>query len=89
MAEKKEIIPQKHPMPAQDPHERIRNFNEVALGYDEETAVAEAKRCLQCKKEPCRQGCPVEVDIPAFIRLVAERDFAGAIKKIKEKNALP
>ncbi|MBE3584689.1 NADPH-dependent glutamate synthase [Desulfofundulus thermocisternus] len=89
MAEKKEIIPKKHPMPSQDPRERIRNFNEVALGYDEETAVAEAKRCLQCKKEPCRQGCPVEVDIPAFIRLVAQRDFAGAIKKIKEKNALP
>ncbi|NHM27838.1 NADPH-dependent glutamate synthase [Desulfofundulus sp. TPOSR] len=89
MAEKKEIIPKKHPMPAQAPIERIRNFNEVALGYDEETAVAEAKRCLQCKKEPCRQGCPVEVDIPAFIKLVAERDFAGAIKKIKEKNALP
>ncbi|RKO66768.1 NADPH-dependent glutamate synthase [Desulfofundulus salinus] len=89
MAEKKEIIPQKHPMPAQDPIERTRNFNEVALGYDEETAVAEAKRCLQCKKEPCRQGCPVEVDIPAFIKLVAGRDFAGAIKKIKEKNALP
>lgn len=86
---KKPIIPKKHPMPEQDPIERRRNFNEVALGYDEETVVAEANRCLQCKKEPCRQGCPVEVDIPAFIRLVAERDFAGAIKKIKEKNALP
>lgn len=89
MAEKKEIIPKRHPMPVQDPRERIKNFNEVALGYDEETAVAEAKRCLQCKKEPCRQGCPVEVDIPAFIRMVAARDFEGAIKKIKEKNALP
>lgn len=89
MAEKKEIIPKKHPMPVQDPQERIKNFNEVALGYDEETAVAEAKRCLQCKKEPCRQGCPVEVDIPSFIRMVAARDFEGAIKKIKEKNALP
>jgi len=89
MAEKKEIIPKKHPMPAQDPVARARNFNEVALGYDEETAVAEARRCLQCKKEPCRQGCPVEVYIPQFIKLVAERDFAGAIKKIKEKNALP
>lgn len=86
---KKEIIPKKNPMPAQDPVERARNFNEVALGYDEETAVAEAKRCLQCKKQPCRQGCPVEVDIPAFLKLVAERDFEGAIKKIKEKNALP
>ncbi|TYO95625.1 NADPH-dependent glutamate synthase [Desulfallas thermosapovorans] len=86
---KKKIIPNKNPMPAQDPLERARNFNEVALGYDEETVVAEAQRCLQCKNEPCRQGCPVEVDIPAFIKLVAERDFDGAIKKIKEKNALP
>ncbi len=86
---KKEIIPKKHPMPAQDPAARVKNFDEVALGYDEETAVAEANRCLQCKKEPCRQGCPVEVEIPAFIKLIAERDFAGAIKKIKEKNALP
>lgn len=76
-------------MPAQDPVERARNFNEVALGYDEETAVAEAKRCLQCKNAPCRQGCPVEVNIPDFIKLVAERDFAGAIRKIKERNALP
>ncbi|HHW42483.1 NADPH-dependent glutamate synthase [Desulfofundulus thermobenzoicus] len=86
---KKQIIPNKHPMPHQDPVERAKNFNEVALGYDEETAVAEAQRCLQCKKQPCRQGCPVEVFIPDFIKLVAERDFAGAIKKIKEKNALP
>ncbi|WP_066637568.1 NADPH-dependent glutamate synthase [Desulfolucanica intricata] len=86
---KKVIIPNKHPMPAQDAVARAKNFDEVALGYDEETAVAEASRCLQCKKEPCRQGCPVEVYIPDFLKLVAERDFAGAIKKIKEKNALP
>jgi glutamate synthase (NADPH/NADH) small chain len=86
---KKQIIPNKNPMPAQDARERARNFNEVALGYSEETAVAEAKRCLDCKKQPCRQGCPVEVDIPAFLKLVAEKDFDGAIKKIKEKNALP
>ncbi|MCF8009731.1 MAG: NADPH-dependent glutamate synthase [Clostridiales bacterium] len=86
---KKEIIPDKNPMPAQDPMERARNFNEVALGYDEEAAVAEAQRCLQCKKEPCRQGCPVEVNIPQFLRQVAERDFEGAIKTIKDKNALP
>ncbi|MDD3653725.1 MAG: NADPH-dependent glutamate synthase [Desulfotomaculaceae bacterium] len=83
------VIPNKHPMPAQDPVVRAKNFNEVALGYDEETVVAEASRCLQCKKAPCRQGCPVEVDIPAFIKLASERDFAGAIKKLKEKNALP
>lgn len=89
MAEKKTIDPKKHPMPSQDAVLRAKNFNEVALGYDEETVVAEAQRCLQCKKEPCRQGCPVEVDIPAFIKLAAERDFAGAIMKLKEKNALP
>lgn len=89
MAEKKKIVPNKNPMPAQDPVERARNFNEVALGYSEEKAVAEASRCLQCKNEPCSQGCPVEVDIPAFIRLVAQRDFKGAVKKLKEKNALP
>lgn len=86
---KKKIIPAKNPMPAQDPVERAGNFNEVALGYAEEAAVAEASRCLQCKNEPCRQGCPVEIDIPAFIKLAAQRDFEGAIKKLKEKNALP
>lgn len=89
MTEKKKITPNKNPMPAQDPVERARNFHEVALGYSEEAAVAEANRCLHCKNEPCRQGCPVEVNIPAFIKLVARRDFKGAIKKLKEKNALP
>ncbi|CEP66078.1 Glutamate synthase (NADPH), homotetrameric [Moorella glycerini] len=83
------LIPQKTPMPSQNPKERIRNFNEVALGYTEEMALAEAERCLQCKKAPCRQGCPVEVDIPAFISLIKEKDFDGAIAKIKEKNNLP
>jgi len=86
---KKRVNPEKHPMPHQDPALRIRNFSEVATGYDEETAVAEAGRCLQCKNENCRAGCPVEVEIPAFIKLVAQRDFAGAVKKLKEKNALP
>jgi len=86
---KKEIKPTKNPMPTQDAVERARNFNEVALGYSQETVIDEAKRCLQCKKEPCRQGCPVEVNTPAFIKLAAEGDFAGAIAKIKEKNALP
>jgi glutamate synthase (NADPH/NADH) small chain len=87
--EKKRIIPKKNPMPTQDPSERARNFNEVALGYTEEAAVAEASRCLQCKNMPCCRGCPVEVDIPAFIKLAAQRDFAGAVRKLKEKNALP
>ncbi len=86
---KKTIAPKKNPMPSQDPVQRARNFDEVTLGYSEEAVVAEAKRCLQCKNAPCRRGCPVEVDIPAFIALVAKRDFAGAIKKLKEKNALP
>ncbi len=86
---KKEIKATKNPMPAQDPLERARNFSEVATGYTAEMAVEEAKRCLQCKKEPCRQGCPVEVYIPQFIKLVAEGDFAGAVAKLKEKNALP
>jgi len=86
---KKPIVPKKNEMPVQDALVRARNFSEVALGYSEETAAAEANRCIQCKNEPCRQGCPVEVDIPAFIKLAAEKDFAGAIKKLKEKNALP
>jgi len=82
---KKEVVP----MPKQDPKERSRNFDEVALGYAEEQAVAEAERCLQCVKAPCVKGCPVEVDIPAFIQLIKERKFDEAIKKVKEKNSLP
>jgi len=77
------------PIPKQPPEVRRRNFNEVALGYTEEQAVAEANRCLQCKKPQCIQGCPVEIDIPAFIRLIRERKFEEAIKKVKEKNSLP
>jgi glutamate synthase (NADPH/NADH) small chain len=87
--EEKQIIPIKNPMPAQDPLERAKNFHEVALGYSEQAVVDEANRCLMCKNEPCRQGCPVEVDIPAFISLAAKRDFAGSARKLKEKNALP
>jgi glutamate synthase (NADPH/NADH) small chain len=86
---KKEIKPTKNPMPAQDPLVRAKNFSEVATGYTKEMAIEEANRCLQCKKEPCRQGCPVEVYIPQFIKLVAEGNFPGAIAKLKEKNALP
>lgn len=76
-------------MATQDAAIRKNNFNEVALGYDENAAVSEAERCLNCKKAPCRKGCPVEVDIPAFIALIKNRDFKGAIAKIKEKNNLP
>lgn len=85
----KNIIKEKTPMPSQDSKERINNFSEVALGYSEEDAVKEANRCIQCKKPYCIDGCPVDIDIPAFIEKIAERDFDGAIAKMKEKNSLP
>ena len=81
----KEVVP----MPKQKPEVRRRNFNEVALGYTEEQAIAEANRCLQCPKPQCVQGCPVEIDIPAFIKFIREGKFDEAVKKIKEKNSLP
>ncbi len=87
--EKRKIIPQKYPMPYQEPGERCSNFEEVALGYSKETAVLEAERCIQCKNSPCIDGCPVGINIPAFIAMIAEGDFAGAINKVKEKNYLP
>ncbi|AGB48758.1 NADPH-dependent glutamate synthase, homotetrameric [Methanomethylovorans hollandica DSM 15978] len=79
----------RQPMPLQESEVRRRNFNEVALGYTEEQAVAEADRCLQCKDPKCVQGCPVNIDIPAFIASIAERDFDEAIRTIKLTNALP
>lgn len=86
--EKKERAP-RHPMPEQDPKVRVTNFEEVPLGYTEEQAVAEARRCIMCKKPACVDGCPVEIDIPGFIHLIAEGDFIGAARKLKEKNCLP
>lgn len=79
----------KNPMPQQDPKKRIKNFNEVPLGYSKEVAIAEAKRCLQCKNKPCIEGCPVEIDIPDFIKLIAEGEFDKAAEVIKSKNTLP
>ena len=76
----------KHEMPEQPPKKRIKNFNEVPYGYDEKTAVEEAKRCLQCKNKPCTEGCPVEIDIPGFIKCIAEGDFKKAAEIIKAKN---
>jgi len=76
-------------MPEQLPQDRIKNFNEVALGYTEEQVVAEAKRCLQCPKAPCMAGCPVEIDIPGFIKFVAERKFSEALNILRKKNNLP
>ena len=86
--EKKEKIP-RQPMPEQEPKVRARNFDEVPFGYSPEIAMREASRCIQCKNPTCRTGCPVEIDIPAFINRIKEGDFAGAIAKIKEMNALP
>ncbi len=85
---KKEKVPRAK-MPEQDPDVRRRNFIEVPLGLTPEMAVAEAKRCLQCKKPACVEGCPVSVDIPGFIKLIAENDFSGAANKLWERNALP
>lgn len=79
----------KVPMPEQDPQVRNRNFEEVATGYTEDMAVEEAQRCLHCNHKPCMKGCPVNVWIPEFIQLVAQRKFAEAYEKIQETSSLP
>ena len=76
-------------MPEQEPDIRNKNFKEVALGYDEQMAIEEAQRCLNCKHKPCVSGCPVNVQIPEFIQLVAEGKFEEAYNKIRETNSLP
>ena len=81
--------PSRPKMPQRPPEERIKDFNEVPLGLSEEVAVAEARRCIQCKKPTCIEGCPVEIDIPGFIKLLSQGELDGAIAKIKEKNSLP
>jgi len=86
--EKKEKIPRQK-MPEQDPKVRAKNFNEVPYGYPPEIAQLEASRCIQCKKPKCVEGCPVEIDIPGFIKLIYEGDFVGAARKLKERNSLP
>ncbi|MDQ2087552.1 NADPH-dependent glutamate synthase [Herbivorax sp. ANBcel31] len=83
------MSPEKIAMPEQEPNKRNKNFFEVALGYTEEMAIEEAQRCLQCKHKPCVEGCPVNVKIPEFIKLVAEGKFKEAYVKIKETNSLP
>ncbi len=92
MAESKpkpKIKKEAEPMPKQKPGVRRKNFNEVALGYSEEQAKTEANRCLQCPKPQCVTGCPVEISIPEFIKLLREGKYEEAAKKIKEKNSLP
>ncbi|UCD14734.1 MAG: NADPH-dependent glutamate synthase [Thermoplasmatales archaeon] len=76
-------------MPEQDPSVRAKNFMEVPLGFSTKTAQLEAQRCLNCKIPKCKEGCPVYVKIPEFLKLIVEGDFAAAARKIKETNALP
>ena len=79
----------KNPMPTQEADIRNKNFDEVALGYTEEQAIDEAKRCLGCKHKPCVSGCPVQINIPAFIAEVAKGDFEAAYRIITESSSLP
>ena len=79
----------KNPIPEQEPLVRNKNFDEVALGYTEEIAIDEAKRCLNCRQHPCVNGCPVNVRIPEFIAKVAEGEFEEAYKIITSTNSLP
>lgn len=79
----------KNPMPTQDPEVRSHNFEEVALGYNLEQAVDEANRCLNCKNKPCVGGCPVAIDIPAFIAKIKEQDMEGAYEILSQSSSLP
>ena len=83
------INPKKCEMPMQDPQVRIKNFKEVTTGYTEEMAVSEAERCLNCKNQPCVNGCPVNINIPGFITKIKEGDFKGAYDVISESSSLP
>ena len=83
------MSPDRHEMPTQDPSVRAHNFDEVALGYDEATAIDEAMRCLNCKNMPCVAGCPVKIHIPAFIEKIREGDFEGAYEIITKSSSLP
>ncbi len=83
------INPNKHEMPTQDPAVRAHNFSEVALGYDKETAMAEASRCLNCKNRPCVSGCPVNIHIPEFLAQAKEGNFEEAYQIISETSSLP
>ena len=86
---KPNMSPMKNPMPTQDPLVRAGNFEEVALGYDEATAMDEAARCLGCKNAPCVSGCPVNIHIPAFIQKVREGEFEAAYQIIRQSSSLP
>ncbi|MBR0115311.1 MAG: NADPH-dependent glutamate synthase [Firmicutes bacterium] len=79
----------KNPMPSQEPDVRNKNFKEVAIGYTEEIALDEAARCLNCKNHPCISGCPVEINIPGFIKKITEKDYEGAYQVISLDSSLP
>ena len=83
------LSPTKNPIPEQEPNVRNKNFDEVALGYTVELALDEANRCLQCRRPQCVTGCPVNVKIADFIKLITEQDFKGAYHKILEDSSLP
>ena len=83
------INPKKHEMPTQAPEVRAHNFYEVATGYTEEMAVGEAERCLNCKNQPCVNGCPVNINIPDFISCIKNKDFEGAYNVISKTSSLP
>ena len=83
------LSPKKNPIPEQEPNVRNKNFDEVALGYTVELALDEASRCLQCRRPMCVTGCPVNVKIPDFIKLITQEDFKGAYHKILEDSSLP
>ena len=86
---KANMSPTRNLMPTQDPAVRAHNFDEVALGYDEDTAIDEALRCLNCKNMPCVDGCPVKIHIPDFIAKIREGDFEGAYQIITKSSSLP
>lgn len=83
------INPKKHEMPTQEPLVRAHNFDEVALGYSEEIAIAEAQRCITCKNQPCVSGCPVNIDIPNFISKIKDGKFEDAYNVISLSSSLP
>ena len=86
---KANMNPKRNEMPTQDAALRARNFDEVALGYSEQTAIDEAMRCLNCKNMPCVDGCPVKIHIPEFISKIKEGDFEGAYQIISKTSSLP
>jgi glutamate synthase (NADPH/NADH) small chain len=89
MAEKSKLNLNRVPIPKQAPEVRKRNFDEVALGYSDEKALEEASRCIACKKPGCKEGCPVNVNIPEFIGAIKEGDMPEAVRILKGKNSLP